>query len=103
MFKSLIGAIVIAVLVVVGLPFLLNCFGINAENTAHIAKGSILKTVLKWVAIGFAALGVAFLGGSYLAYVQGVFMQISVLATAGIVCIAVAAAVWVVRSVKFKQ
>lgn len=103
MLKTILGAIVIAALVLVGLPLLLKFFGIGAENAGQPAKNNLPKRILKWVAIGFAALGIAFLGGSYLAFVQGVVMQISVLATVGIFCLVIAAAVWVVRTVNFKQ
>jgi len=103
MLKTILGAIVIAVLVVVGLPFLLKFFGIGTENTARSADSSIGKLILKWVAIGFAALGVAFLGGSFLAFMQGVLMQIRILAVVGIVCLAIAAVLWCVRSVIFKK
>ena len=100
MLKNLFGAVVIAVLVVVGLPFLLKLFGLHTIPAA--AKGgSILRAILKWCSSGFAALGAAFLGGSYLAFVQGVLLQIRVLAAVGVLCLAVAVILWAVRVIKF--
>ena len=100
MLKNLFGAVVIAVLVIVGLPFLLKFFGIHAAPGA--AKGGILSAILKWCSLAFAALGAAFLGGSYLAFMQGIFFQIRILAMVGVICLAAAVILWVVRAIKFK-
>lgn len=60
-----------------------------------------MKIILKLAAVILAVLGIAFLGGSYLAYLQGVAGQITVLAVVGVICLVIAAALLIYRAVKF--
>lgn len=62
-----------------------------------------MKNILKLAAIIFAVLGIAFLCGSYLASVQGVASQITVLAVVGVICLVIAAVLLIVRTVKFPK
>lgn len=62
-----------------------------------------MKNILKLAAIIFAVLGIAFLCGSHLASAQGVASQITVLAVVGVICLVIAAALLIVRAVKFPK
>lgn len=62
-----------------------------------------MKIILKVVAIILAILGIAFLGGSYLAYLQGVESQIAVLAVVGIICLVASATSLIYRAVRFQK
>jgi hypothetical protein len=84
------NAIKIAVLVIIGMVFLLNI-----PNLYKFLKGEyktmntkkIGGKIMKWIGGFVSLLGLAFLGGSYLAYIQGFFTQIYALAMAGIICL----------------
>ena len=62
-----------------------------------------MRNILKIVALIIAVLGVAFLGGSYLAYIQGVVTQITVLAVVGVICLVIAAVLLIYRAIKFSK
>ena len=62
-----------------------------------------MKAILKWISIVFVVLGLAFLVGSYLAFVQGVVTQIGILAVVGIICIAIAVILTIFRVIKSKE
>lgn len=46
-----------------------------------------MKSIMKIATIILSLLGIAFLGGSLLAYLQGFALQISLLAGTGIICL----------------
>lgn len=80
-------------------------FGFVLVLFTVIFKGvvSLMKVIFKWLSAIFALVGVAFFGGSYLAYVQGIFAQISLLAIAGVACLIIAAILLAVHLRKAKK
>ena len=62
-----------------------------------------MSAVLKWCSLGFAILGVLFLAGGYLALAQGVILQIGALGVTGVVCLAPALILLIIKLVKFPK
>lgn len=86
MFYTILSAIVIFILVLVGLPFLLSVIA-PVKKEKNQKENVIFVKIWKIAAILLLLLGLAFLGGSWLAYLQGVVSQITILAAVGVVCL----------------
>lgn len=86
MFRTIFSAVVILVLVLVGLPFLFNVI-VPMMKEENREENMNLYKFWKVAAVLLLLLGLAFLGGSLLAYLQGVATQITVLAVVGVVCL----------------
>lgn len=56
-----------------------------------------MKSIMKIASILLTLLGIAFLGGALPAYLQGVMLQISLLAGTGVVCLVAAIALAVMK------
>lgn len=90
MMTYIMGALKIALLVILGLAFLLyipQIIKFLKGEYKTMNKKMIAGKVMKWVG-GFAGvLGLAFYGGAFLAHVQGVLTQILPLAVVGTICV----------------
>lgn len=86
MFYTILSAIVIFILVLVGLPFLLSVIA-PVKKEKNQKENVIFVKIWKIAAILLLLLGLAFLSGSLLAYLQGIVTQITVLAVVGVVCL----------------
>ena len=83
MFTGIVSAIVIAVLVIVGLPLISN------RQQRQITNGEspvLWSKLLRWGGLFVILLGVAFFFGAFQAYAQDIQSQIMPLAVTGAVC-----------------
>ena len=87
--EYLIGAFKIAILVTVGIGVIFNLPKIIAFVRDHknSDKNSVVGQIAKWLGVFFAVLGIAFYGGAFLAYMQGIATQIGLLAICGTLCL----------------
>ena len=83
MFTGIISAIVIAVLVIVGLPLITNQ---QQRKAANGEPAALWPKLLRWGGLFVILLGAAFFFGAFQAYAQGIQSQIMPLAVTGAVC-----------------
>lgn len=87
--QFLIHATGICILVLIGLYFLWKIEALD-DIHYHGKKGIGMGAILKGTMMILVLLGVAFLGGSFLAYIQGFTQQILVLGIVGVICLLMA-------------
>lgn len=103
MLSVLFKAFDIFILVVVGMWLLWEIGIFSNHKSRHTKEVKVMKTVLNMVSIILFILGVAFLGGSFLAFLQGFVIQITVLAVTGTICFIVALICFLFNHLKKKE
>lgn len=103
MLHILCNALIIFVLVSVGL-WLLWEHGVIGGKTTETGKEGNGMGMLFNLATGILfLLGVAFLGGAFLAHLQGFALQVTVLAAVGVICLAAAILLFVLNRLQRKK
>ena len=99
MLDFLFKALVIFILVVAGLSLLYNTDIFNLRNNQEKKKLSLLSKILNFAAIICLLVGIAFLGGAFLAKVQNISFQVIPLLVTGIICIICSLGIYLINKI----